>query len=328
MKAARPAPAIAAAGSGPVFARLEALSPGGVCRDVDLASVSRWRIGGRADCIVAPRSAEEVAAVIGFLSAEGLPYVVLGSSTNLLFADEGLRAIGVHIGARMAEIGIDGDAVACAAGHYVPHFARRVARAGLAGAEHVCGIPGTLGGLVCMNGGSQRRGIGDNVVSVTSVDAGGHLVTRAAGQCGFAYRTSIFQANGDAVVGASFRFPQRDRPAAIRARMLAILRERRRKFPQKEPNCGSVFVSDPAMYAEYGPPGAVIERLGFKGLRQGGAQVSPRHANFIVNTGGATARDVLALVTHIRDVVRERTGYSMRPEGKFVRATGEIVPLC
>jgi UDP-N-acetylmuramate dehydrogenase len=125
-----------------------------------------------------------------------------------------------------------------------------------------------------------------------------------------------------------FVLPDQRSPRTMRQEMLSILRERKRKFPQKLPNCGSVFVSDPAMYAEYGPPGAVIEKLGLKGLTYGGAQVSPQHANFVVNTGQASAQDVLQVVTHVRDAVLEHTGYNMRPEGKFVRPDGTIVSLC
>lgn len=324
----QPSAPLATTVSPSIMARLEALAPGGVHRDVDLATVSRWRVGGIADCIVTPASAEEAAAVIAFLDGAGIPRVTLGSSTNLLFADEGLRAIGVHIGQRMSRLRVEGERIACEAGHYVPRFARRLALAGLAGAEHVSGIPGTLGGLICMNGGSQRRGIGENVETVSALGPHGAIKVYSVDECGFAYRRSIFQDNDEIVVGAMLRFPVHDDPAVIRGRMLEILRERRRKFPQKEPNCGSVFVSDPAMYAEYGPPGAVIERLGVKGMRVGGAEVSPRHANFVVNTGGATAADVLTLVARIRDLVRDRTGYAMRPEGKYVLPDGRIVPLC
>lgn len=311
-----------------IVAKLGDLAPGGVFTDVDLAAVSRWRIGGRAACIVTPASAQEAAEVLAFLAQEALPRVILGSSTNLLFSDEGLHAVGVHIGRRMSRMSIEGSRIRCEAGRYVPSFARRLACAGLTGGEHTSGIPGTLGGLICMNGGSQRRGIGENAEMVDAIDREGRLKHYRAADCGFAYRRSIFQDNGETIVGAELHFPTRDAPSAIRRRMLDILSERRRKFPQKEPNCGSVFVSDPSMYATLGPPGAVIERLGFKGMRVGGAQVSQHHANFVVNTGRACTSDVLTLVRRIRDRVREETGYSMRVEGKLVLPDGRIMPLC
>lgn len=315
-------------GSDGLVRDLEQLCPNGVLRDVPLARISRWQIGGPADIILRPGHVDELSRLRKWMSERGLPHVVIGATTNLLFADQGLTVPCVQIGPRLGRLSLENKTVNVEAGVWVPSFARRVMQAGLTGAEHVSGIPGTLGGLICMNGGSQRRGIGDNIVSVISVDARGDLVARKTSDCGFAYRRSIFQDNDEIVVQATLHFPEHDNPPAIRTRMLAILRERRRKFPQKLPNCGSVFVSDPAMYAEYGPPGAIIERLGMKGLTVGGAQISPMHANFIVNTGSATARDVLQLVAHVRDTVRERTGYAMRAEGKFVRSDGRILSLC
>lgn len=311
-----------------LLSQLQALCPNGVYANVDLAKVSRWRIGGIADCVVAPSSFHEVVAAVSLLREHGASLVVLGSTTNVLFSDEGLRAVGIHIGTRMSGMQITDEDVQCEAGMYVPRFARRVGQAGFKGAEHLSGIPGTLGGLICMNGGTQRRGIGENVVEVTAVNESGSLIKRDHTSCGFAYRTSAFQHNNDIILSARFRFPERDIPVAIRSRMLAVLRERRRKFPQKLPNCGSTFVSDPAMYAQLGPPGAVIERLGFKGAREGGAMVSPLHANFIINSGGATARDVLTLVRRIKDRVRSETGHLMRVEAKFVSPEGSVRELC
>ena len=199
-------------------------------------------------------------------------------------------------------------------------------QAGLTGIERTCGIPGTLGGLICMNGGSQRHGIGEVIVSVTSVDAEGAIRHRSREDCAFAYRHSVFQSNNEVIAGAMLRLePAADR-GAVRREMLEILGSRRRKFPQKEPNCGSVFVSNPAMYAEYGPPGAMIERLGFKECRVGGAMVSPHHANFIVNVGNATAIDVLSLIAKIKVAVLADTGYAMEVEARFVTVEGEILP--
>lgn len=311
---------------------LARLLPGAVEERVDLARRSRWRIGGMADILVRPRSAAELGRLRKWLWERGLAHVVIGATTNLLFADEGLRAICVEIGSGFAGMRVEGERILCEPGVWAPRVARAAMQAGLRGIEHICGIPGTLGGLVYMNGGSQRRGIGEAVVGVTTVDRRGIIGTRPGADCGFRYRHSAFQETGDLVAGVELRLTPGGDPAAIRREMLEIMGNRRRKFPQKEPNCGSVFVSNPAFYAEYGPPGAVIERMGFKGLREGGAQVSPRHANFIVNTGGATARDVLSLIHRIRDRVAEGTGYRMEVEARFVApdgriaSAGEVVP--
>src|SRR5690606_33120726 len=138
--------------------------------------------------------------------------------------------------------------------------------------------PGTLGGLVYMNGGSQRKGIGDHVVEVNTVTRAGERKSYTREQCLFQYRASVFQRVDEIITGARFEFEYGD-PQSIRRELLTILRSRRAKFPQKQPNCGSVFVSNPAMYADYGPPGKVIEACGLKGVVQGHAQISPLHAN-------------------------------------------------
>lgn len=307
------------------LAELQALCPGGVVRDVDLSALSWWRIGGRADLVLRPASTAQLAAVQGWFYQRGIRPVVIGLTTNLLFDDAGLRAPCIQIGTRMADNRIHGASLQAQAGAWVPGLARQLMKAGLGGAEHICGIPGTLGGLICMNGGSQRKGIGSNVVSVESVDRTGAIHDTPAAACDFAYRQSVFQTNGHIITGARLHFAPRPRDQ-IRSEMRTILADRRRKFPRKEPNCGSVFKSNPAMYAEIGPPGAAIERLGFKGQRLGGALVSPLHANFIVNAGGATARDVLTLIARIGDAVEAATGYRMQAEACFVRADGLTQP--
>ncbi len=301
------------------------LCPGGVQTDVPLAEISRWRVGGSADVVVRPGSVAELQALRRYLTDQGLPHLVIGSTTNLLFADEGLRAVCIQIGSRMGAMTVVGQEIQAEAGAWVPGLARRAMLAGLTGAEHICGIPGTLGGLVCMNGGSQRKGIGSALVDLEAVDATGELIRFDQAACGFAYRTSVFQDNGLIVARAQLRFDPAPDRAAVRREMLEILSSRRRRFPQKLPNCGSVFKSNPAMYAEIGPPGAAIEKLGFKGRRIGGALVSPQHANFIVNAGGATATDVLALIAEIATAVERETGYRMEAEAKYVTPEGRFL---
>jgi UDP-N-acetylmuramate dehydrogenase len=298
---------------------------GTVYCDKNLAEFSRWKIGGTADAVIAPHSAEAIAQLMTFVSRERIPYVVIGSSSNLLFADEGVRALVILLGNQISEIKISGNRVSAQCGLWVPRFSRSIAQAGLAGAEHMIGIPGTLGGLICMNGGSQRKGVGDFLVSARSVSPEGELVQFKKAQCDFAYRESVFQRNHHIIVDAEFEYPLADNQQDVRRNMLSILRDRRLKFPKKLPNCGSVFVSDPAMYTDYGPPGAVIERCGLKGLTRNKAQISPMHANFIVNNGGASANDVLYLIHVIREMVQKETGYLMPAEARYVSPSGEII---
>lgn len=320
------APGETTAASAMIRQDLEKLVPGGVFADVPLSRVSRWQVGGLARLLVQPSSTEQLQRIMGYVSQHNLPYVVLGSTSNLLFADEGVEVLVIQIGSALSGFQVEGCRVWSQAGLWVPGFARRLAQAGLTGAEHTCGIPGTLGGLICMNGGSQRKGIGDRLIDVASVTADGELRIRRRDECDFRYRHSIFRSLQEIIVSARFRFLPAPPGQSVRREMLGILAERRRKFPRKLPNCGSVFVSDPAMYEEFGPPGAVIEQCGLKGSRMGGAMISPLHANFIVNHGGARAADILSLIGLTRRSVRERTGYDMRAEVCYVSPRGEIVP--
>jgi len=302
---------------------LASLCPNGLELNVDLSAISQWRIGGRADIILRPSSTAEVSALMRWFSERRIRPIVIGLASNLLFDDAGLRVPCIQIGERMARIDFDGQQINAQAGAWIPRLARRLMQEGLGGAEHICGIPGRLGGLICMNGGSNRKGIGSNIFSVESIDDSGQLRTRLAHECGFYYRQSIFQENGEIITGAILQFSPRSK-TDIRSDMLAILSERRLKFPRKQPNCGSVFKSNPSMYADFGSPGEIIERLGYKGMIIGGAMVSEQHANFIVNMGWATAQDVLTLVAKIINGVEKNTGYRMETEVRFVRNDGII----
>lgn len=301
------------------------LCPGGVEQKVNLSAMSQWRIGGYADVIVRPSSTKQVAALMRWFYSKNITPVVIGSTSNLLFADEGLRVPVLNISDRMANICISKNNVSAQAGLWVPQMSRKLMLAGLTGAEHICGIPGALGGLIFMNGGSQRKSIGSSILEVESVDPKGLVRVRSSAECKFGYRTSVFQTNGEIITSARLNFSSAPH-AVIRRDMLKILKERSRKFPRKIPNCGSVFKSDPKMYKEIGPPGEVIERLGLKGLREGGAEVSAQHANFIVNKGHARASDVLKLISRMSCEVYEKTGFKMEVEVCFVGSDGHVRP--
>jgi UDP-N-acetylmuramate dehydrogenase len=186
-----------------------------------------------------------------------------------------------------------------------------------------------------MNGGSQRKCIGDQITEVTAVTHGGEKVILSAEECDFSRRRSVFQEKQATVVCATFEFTVQRHYADARAEMRQIMASRRAKFPMDRPNCGSVFVSDPATFNRYGPPGYLIEQCGLKGAVAGGAQISTKHANFIVNNGGATARDVLSLIALCIRSVRSKFGVTMPTEVKAVvsscrvRNAGELaLDLC
>jgi UDP-N-acetylmuramate dehydrogenase len=297
-----------------------------VATDVPLSALGRWRIGGPADVVVTPADAAALGRVLAVIEDLELPRVIIGDGSNLLFDDAGFRGVIVRIGRALGEFELREDGIVDAgAGLWVPTFVRRVIDAGLSGAVHAIGIPGTLGGLVTMNGGSQRRGIGENVVHVDAFDRHGQAHRLDHEALAYSYRASRLQ-HGDLVVtSVRLRFSPGDRQAMHREAR-SILRARREKFPKVRANCGSVFVSDPKLYDLIGPPGMAIERAGLKGKAIGGAQLSPDHANFIVNNGGARAQDVLALIRIARDRVAELSGIRMDAEVRHLAPDGTMRP--
>jgi UDP-N-acetylmuramate dehydrogenase len=275
--------------------------------------------------LVEPSSAEQARLVMALMASRPEPLFIMGDASNVLFDSRGFDGVVLRISQRMSRTRIEGNKVWAEAGIWVPRLAQKVGAAGLSGMEHTVGIPGTLGGLVLMNGGSQRKGIGLNVGRVLCADKRGDLFSYSQQDCGFAYRTSTLQARRAVVLEVDLEFETGD-VHAIKQEMIAIMKDRRRKFPKNLPNCGSTFLSDPAMYATVGPPGKAIEQAGLKGVSRGGAQISPLHANFIVNTGSATSSDVLYLIDLIRRTVGERTGFLMDCEVRYVSPSGSVRP--
>lgn len=307
----------------PIAADISRLARADVRLDADLRMYSRWRCGGRAELVIVPHDKESVARVLAYFHLRGIPWAVIGEGSNLFFDDAGVRVPLIQIGAKLGSVRIDGHRLYAEAGAWAPMVALTAMRAGLGGIEHTIGIPGTFGGLVLMNGGSLRQGIGNRVTDVQIAEPDGAMRSISRHACGFAYRRSTLQDRGAIVLGACLELSARER-APMRRRMLEIMASRRRRFPRDLPNCGSVFVSDPSLYASFGPPGAVIELAGLKGAQIGDAMVSTRHANFIVNLGRARSADIIALIAHVRAAVAARTGRLMRCEVRFMSADGDV----
>lgn len=295
-----------------------------VATGVPLSSLSSWKIGGEADILISPESIEDVAFVKRYAYLNDIPVIVVGGGSNILFDDNGFRGIVLHIGRGLTKFSINKNGlVHVEAGHWTPAFVHKVARAGYSGCTHAIGIPGSIGGLVVMNGGTRRKGIGENLVEATVVNDKGEIIQLSQTECQFGYRSSLLQNMGGVVVEAAFQYAQADK-RALRQEMLGTLRDRNKKFPRKLPNCGSVFLSDPELYATVGPPGKAIEEAGLKGTRRGAAEVSTMHANFIINRGGATSADILSLISHIRYAVNSRTGHWLECEVRHLLPDGRM----
>ncbi len=307
------------------LAQLAGKEVGRVAFDEPLSLSNSWKIGGPADLFIEPGTSSQVAEILRFVYVNEIPLVVIGQGTNLLFDDAGVRGVVLKIGQRMADIKISGRIIVAGGGAWVPRLACLSMQAGLSGLEHCIGIPGTIGGLVMMNGGSQHRGIGENVVNVGILDKTGQSRQLTQADCDFSYRHSALQGTGCVVVSVELNCSEGE-VKKIRREMVADLRMRRHKFPRKQPNCGSVFLSTAEMHATVGPPGKIIEAAGLKGLRVGQAEISRQHANFIVNLGGALSADVLILIKQIRQKIRKRIGFELDCEVHYVSPQGHIMP--
>ncbi len=295
-------------------------------RDEPLSRHCPWCIGGPADVMVFPGSLTHIRHLMGWLQDQGMPWIVIGKGSNLLFSDEGFRGMVIKLDRGMSGVTIENRRVTAQCGISMPRLARLTGKAGLTGLEHTIGIPGSLGGLVAINGGSLRQSIGDVVKTVTVVTTEGDIETVLAEDCDFSYRHSNLLHSGRVIVEVTLELQSGHAPSILK-RMLSVLRERQTKFPLSQPNCGSVFTSDPALYDTLGPPGKLIEDLGLKGLSCGGMCISHRHANFMVNTGSATAADVLGLVADVREAIYRRHQVHIRSEVMYVHEYGHIGPV-
>jgi UDP-N-acetylmuramate dehydrogenase len=288
---------------------------GALRRDEPMARHVSWRAGGRARTFFQPADVAELSAFLHALDrAEPLLFVGLGS--NLLVRDGGFA--GTVIFTHRALTGIEQTApliFRAAAGVPLPHLARFVARHGGGGAEWMCGVPGTVGGALAMNAGCYGGETWNHAFAIETIDRLGSLRARSPSDYEIAYRHVRARFDGEEwFVAASFRFEPGEERAAMR-RMRELLSRRVATQPLNQPNAGSVFRNPPDDHAA-----RLIESCGLKGFRIGGAEVSGKHANFIVNTGGATAADIEAVIGHVHATVLARTGVDLVPE---VRIVGE-----
>ncbi len=289
--------------------------------DEPMARHVSWRAGGRARLFFQPADLEDLRAFLGALPA-GEPVLFVGLGSNLLVRDGGFD--GAVVFTHRALTGIEaapplGPRLLFVAGAGVPapHLARFVARHGGAGAEWMAGVPGTVGGALAMNAGCYGGETWDHVVSARTIDRGGQLRTRTAADYEIGYRHVRLRAGPEEwFVGATFAFDAGEEAAAM-ARMKALLVKRVATQPLSRPNAGSVFRNPPGDHAA-----RLIESCGLKGFTAGGAQVSRKHANFIVNVGGATAADIEAVIEHVQATVKAAAGVELVREVRIVGSAG------
>ena len=288
---------------------------------VGLDEFTTWKVGGTADWFAEPVHQGEIRALVAWSGQHGLPLHCIGAGSNLLISDGGLDGLTL-CNRRLQGSCLDATDgwIDAEAGEPIPSLARKAARAGLSGLEWAVGIPGTVGGAVVMNAGAQGGCIAEWLHSVQLLDPKqpDRTLTWSASDLVFGYRQSRLQQEPLIVLSARFRLDHGHDPATVTARTSANLHSRTSTQPYQQPSCGSVFRNPEPHKA-----GHLIEALGLKGLQIGGAQVSPIHANFIVNLGGASAADMAALIAAVKRRVHAAHGITLHPE---VKRLGQVEP--
>lgn len=269
-------------------------------------------IGGPA-LLLRPRSRAELQAAMTLCREAGEEPFILGRGSNLLVSDSGISRPVIQLDGDFTAITREGNTLRCGAGASLIAVCRAAAENGLSGIEWGYGIPGSLGGGVYMNAGAYGGELRDVLTEVTFLDEAGEYRTLPAAELSLSYRHSIFEDRpGTVIVGAVLTLTPGD-PAAIRAAMEDYMSRRREKQPLEYGSAGSTFKRPVGNYAS-----ALVDQCGLKGLSVGGAEVSRKHAGFIINRGGATAADVRELIAEVQRIVREKTGYTLECEIKYI----------
>jgi UDP-N-acetylmuramate dehydrogenase len=284
---------------------------GEVRRDEPMTRHTTFRIGGPAALFCVLETIHDVRVAMSILEEEEVPWTVAGKGSDLLVSDAGYEGAVLLLGKEFKKHAIEGDTLRAGAASVLAHLVQDAFNRGLSGLEWAVGIPGTLGGALVMNAGTRDGAIGSVVDTVTMYVPGQGLVLVHGRDVVWDYRRSGLGGRG-IILEAALTVTEGE-PVRIRAQMERNLRDRKATQPLGFPSAGSVFVNPPGDSA-----GRLIESVGLKGLRLGGARISPVHANFIVNEGGATAADVVGLVSKIRMTVKDVCGVDLRPEIRFL----------
>lgn len=294
--------------------RICALCPGiPVQRHASMDKLTTLRVGGPADLLAEPETEGQLCALLSAARETDTPVLLMGNGSNLLVRDGGIRGMVIRLGRHFSAIWDQPQGLYAQAGALLSALSRAALDRSLTGLEFAQGIPGTVGGGVYMNAGAYGGELGRLIVNARVWD--GAAIREIPGEdMAFAYRHSLAMERGWTVLGASFRLEKGD-PEAIAAAMRDLAARRKDKQPLEYPSAGSFFKRPTGHFA-----GALIEQAGLKGLRVGGAQVSEKHAGFLINTGGATAADFLALKEQVQSAVRQTFGVELEPE---VRIVGE-----
>ena len=278
-----------------------------------LAAHCTFKIGGPAQLFVQPQTEQQLCSAAALCKEQAVRYYLLGNGSNILFADEGFAGVVIDISALGSDIAVEGNMLTAGAGVRLVALCRAALEHGLSGLEFAYGIPGTVGGAVYMNAGAYGGEMKNVLTVVRYLTAEGKVVQASAAELDLSYRHSIFEENGGCILSAQFAL-QPGNAADIRAKMDELMAKRVDKQPLDKPSAGSTFKRPAGAFAA-----ALIDQCGLRGFRHGGAAVSDKHCGFVVNLGGATCADVLALCDEVRAIVKEKTGYELEKEIRVVK---------
>lgn len=283
--------------------------------DEPLSKYTYTKTGGPADAVAFPETKEDLKTLINWVKDNQIPLTILGNASNLIVRDGGIRGLVIILTA-MKKMSINGNEVYAQSGVPLIEVSRKAGASSLTGLEFACGIPGSIGGAVYMNAGAYGGEVADVIESVDVLTREGEFKTIQCEECEFSYRHSVFQTNEDIVIGVKFVLAQGD-GEAIHAKMAELTHLRESKQPLEYPSCGSVFKRPTGYFT-----GKLIQEAGLQGYRIGGAEVSKKHAGFIVNIDNATATDYVRLIEYIQEVIWRNNQVRLEPE---VRIIGEAV---
>lgn len=267
-----------------------------------------FRIGGSADMMAMPKNEAELSNLLQKAAANNIPVTLIGNGSNLLVRDKGIRGLVIKLGNMLNEILVDGNKITFGSGVSLALASRKAAENSLSGMEFAVGIPGSIGGAVYMNAGAYDGEMANVVAAVRVMDATGKVTIMSAEELRFGYRKTALQESGLIVTSVTVVL-QKAEQQKIMAKMDDFSQRRISKQPLELPSAGSMFKRPPGYFA-----GTLIEQTGLKGYSVGGAQISEKHAGFVVNTGNATAADVLGLIKDVQDRVLAAHGVLLQPE--------------
>lgn len=289
--------------------------------DKEMKNYSSMKTGGMAKIAYFPENETELCEIIKSLKSENKKYIILGNMSNVLLPDEKIE-VPIVVTTEMKSVKVsDETAVYAEAGVSFTKLALDMCKRGLSGLEFAYGIPGSVGGAVYMNAGAYGGETKDVIKNVRVLDKNGNVLTLSNEECDFGYRKSIFHNDEYVILGAEFELVKKDAESCVAAAR-ELMQKRVDKQPLEYPSCGSTFKRPEGYFA-----GALIEEANLKGYSVGGAQVSQKHAGFVINKGGATTADVLSLMREIQQTVREKSGITLEAEIKLLDKNGEFFSL-